>query len=308
MEQIIEQAEKLARSAVSILITGASGTGKEQLARAIHKASPRANEPFIAINCGALPEQLLESELFGHQKGAFTGAVSNHEGLFRAANGGTLFLDEIGDMPLPLQVKVLRVLQERQVRAVGSAKDEPIDIRLISATHQDLEAAMAERSFREDLFYRINVINLELPALKERAEDIPLLAKHFVAKAAKAHNPEVQSLSPDAITLLSQAEWPGNIRQLENVIEQVTALSDSPVIPEGAVALALRQPDSVLPSFNDARAAFERQYLIKVLQITQGSVSQAAGIAGRNRTDFYKLLNKHNITPAHFKVRKSSTT
>ena len=301
MSDLLAQAERVAHSAVSVLVSGASGSGKELLARAIHKASPRRSQPFIAINCGALPEQLLESELFGHVKGAFTGAVSRHQGLFQAADGGTLFLDEIGDMPLPLQVKLLRALQERQIRPVGSTESVPVDVRLISATHRDLEKAMQENDFREDLYYRLNVVNLRLPPLRERPEDIPLLARYFVERAAARHNSKVKGLSPAALTLLAQMAWPGNVRQLENVVEQVTALSTTPIISEGAIAQALSNQDHVLPTFNDARAEFEQRYLIKVMQITEGNASQAARIAGRNRTDFYKLLNKYDLEPARFK-------
>lgn len=301
MTDLLEQAERVSHSTVSVLVSGASGSGKELLARAIHKASPRRNHPFVAINCGALPEQLLESELFGHVKGAFTGAVNRHEGLFQAANGGTLFLDEIGDMPMPLQVKLLRVLQERQVRPVGSTESISVDVRVISATHRDLEKAMQENDFREDLYYRLNVVNLCLPPLRERPEDIPLLARYFVERAAERHNNKVKGLSPAALTLLAQMAWPGNVRQLENVIEQVTALSTTPIISEGVVAQALSNQDHVLPTFNDARAEFEKRYLIKVMQITEGNASQAARIAGRNRTDFYKLLNKYELEPAQFK-------
>lgn len=301
MGDLLAQAERVAHSAVSVLVSGPSGSGKELLARAIHKASPRRSHPFVAINCGALPEQLLESELFGHVKGAFTGAVSRHEGLFQAANGGTLFLDEIGDMPMPLQVKLLRALQERQIRPVGSTESIPVDVRLISATHRDLDKAMQENDFREDLYYRLNVVNLCLPPLRERPEDIPLLARYFVERAAERHNSKVKGLSPAALTLLAQMAWPGNVRQLENVIEQVTALSTTPIISEGAIAQALSNQDHVLPTFNDARAEFEKRYLIKVMQITEGNASQAARIAGRNRTDFYKLLNKYDLEPAQFK-------
>jgi two-component system response regulator GlrR len=301
MERILEQARMVAGSDVSVLITGPSGSGKELLAKAIHRASGRADQPFVAINCGALPEQLLESELFGHAKGAFTGAVSDHQGLFRAADGGTLFLDEIGDMPLALQVKLLRALQERQIRPLGSTQSVPIDVRLISATHRDLDQAMKEGEFREDFYYRLNVVNLRLPALKERPEDVPLLAKHLVAQAAERHKPFVKGFSPEALNLLASSSWPGNVRQLVNVVEQCVALTSSAMIPEALVSQALAAEDNALPTFNDARAAFERSYLIKVLKITGGNVTQAARIAGRNRTDFYKLLSRHELEPGPFK-------
>ncbi len=301
MERVLEQAHMVAASDVSVLITGPSGSGKELLARAIHDASPRASKPFVAINCGALPEQLLESELFGHAKGAFTGAVSEHKGLFQAADGGTLFLDEIGDMPLPLQVKLLRALQERQIRPLGSTQSIPVNVRILSATHRDLSQAMHQGEFREDFFYRLNVVNLKLPALKDRAEDVPLLARHLVAQAAARHKPFVKGFSPEALNLLATSAWPGNVRQLVNVVEQCVALTRSPMIPEALVAQALAAEDSALPTFNDARASFERSYLIKVLKITEGNVTQAARIAGRNRTDFYKLLARHELEPSTFK-------
>lgn len=301
MEQVLEQARMVAGSDVSVMVTGPSGSGKELMANAIHQASSRADHPFVAINCGALPEQLLESELFGHAKGAFTGAISQHEGLFQAANGGTLFLDEIGDMPLPLQVKLLRALQERQVRPLGSTTSIPIDVRIISATHRDLDRAMQDGDFREDFYYRLNVVNLRLPPLKERAEDVPLLAKHLVAQAAKRHKPFVKGFSPEALNLLASSAWPGNVRQLVNVVEQCVALTSSPIIPEALVSQALMAEENALPSFNVARASFERSYLIKVLKITEGNVTQAARIAGRNRTDFYKLLGRHELEPSTFK-------
>lgn len=301
MERVLEQARMVASSDVSVLITGPSGSGKELLARAIHDASTRANKPFVAINCGALPEQLLESELFGHAKGAFTGAVSEHKGLFLAADGGTLFLDEIGDMPLPLQVKLLRALQERHIRPLGSTQSIPVDVRILSATHRDLGQAMHQGDFREDFFYRLNVVNLKLPALKDRAEDVPLLARHLVAQAAERHKPFVKGFSPEALNLLATSAWPGNVRQLVNVVEQCVALTSSPMIPEALVAQALAAEDCALPTFNDARAGFERSYLIKVLKITEGNVTQAARIAGRNRTDFYKLLARHELEPSTFK-------
>lgn len=296
MQNVLEQAYRVAQRDVSVLITGASGTGKELLAKAIHNASPRATKPFVAINCGALPEHLLESELFGHSKGAFTGAVTEHAGLFREADGGTLFLDEIGDMPVALQVKLLRALQERQIRPVGSAKTMPINVRLLSATHRDLQQAMADGSFREDLYYRLNVVNLQLPTLEQRAEDIPLLARHVLQQSAERHHVKVTRFSDDALQLLATAKWPGNVRQLVNVVEQCVALTQSPVISALLVEQALSQNSSYWPTLTEARDQFERQYLIRVLQMTEGNVTRAAELAGRNRTDFYKLLKKHELS------------
>ena len=206
-------------------------------------------------------------------------------------------------MPSALQVKLLRVLQERQIRPVGSTETIPVDVRVISATHRNLEQAMLENQFREDLFYRLNVVNLHLPPLAERPEDIPPLARHFVEQAASRHNPKVKSISSSALQLLAQSAWPGNVRQLENVIEKVTALSNTPIISDAAINRALTNQEEIIPNFNEARAEFESRYLIKVLQITEGNVSQAAQIAGRNRTDFYKLLKKHNLEAAQYKTK-----
>ncbi|HHE5807620.1 TPA: two-component system response regulator GlrR [Klebsiella michiganensis] len=301
MERLLEQAGMVAQSDVSVLINGQSGTGKEIVAQAIHNASQRRDKPFVAINCGALPEQLLESELFGHARGAFTGAVSNREGLFQAAEGGTLFLDEIGDMPVALQVKLLRVLQERKVRPLGSNRDIDIDVRIISATHRDLPKAMARGEFREDLFYRLNVVNLKIPPLAERTEDIPLLANHLLRQSADRHKPFVRAFSTDAMKRLMAAKWPGNVRQLVNVIEQCVALTSSPVISDALVEQALEGENTALPTFVEARNQFELNYLRKLLQITKGNVTHAARMAGRNRTEFYKLLSRHELDANDFK-------
>ncbi|HDS1152163.1 TPA: two-component system response regulator GlrR [Pluralibacter gergoviae] len=301
MLRLLEQARMVAQSDVSVLINGQSGTGKEIFAQAIHQASARRSAPFIAINCGALPEPLLESELFGHVRGAFTGAVSSREGLFQAAGGGTLFLDEIGDMPLPLQVKLLRVLQERKVRPLGSNRDLEIDVRIISATHRDLPKAMARGEFREDLFYRLNVVSLKIPPLSARAEDIPLLSNHLLREAASRHKPFVRAFSTDAMKRLMAAGWPGNVRQLVNVIEQCVALTSSPVIGDALVEQALEGENTALPTFADARSQFELNYLRKLLQITKGNVTHAARMAGRNRTEFYKLLSRHELDAGDFK-------
>ncbi|HBR2869588.1 TPA: two-component system response regulator GlrR [Klebsiella pneumoniae] len=301
MQRLLEQAGMVAQSDVSVLINGQSGTGKEIVAQAIHNASPRHDKPFVAINCGALPEQLLESELFGHARGAFTGAVSNREGLFQAAEGGTLFLDEIGDMPVALQVKLLRVLQERKVRPLGSNRDIEINVRIISATHRDLPKAMARGEFREDLFYRLNVVNLKIPPLSERTEDIPLLANHLLRQSADRHKPFVRAFSSDAMKRLMAAKWPGNVRQLVNVIEQCVALTSSPVIGDALVEQALEGENTALPTFVEARNQFELNYLRKLLQITKGNVTHAARMAGRNRTEFYKLLSRHELDANDFK-------
>lgn len=302
MAELLAEAKLVAASQASILIRGESGSGKELLARAIHNASPREGRPFVAVNCGAIPEPLLESELFGHVKGAFTGAVANHRGLFQAAHGGTLFLDEIGDMPLPLQVKLLRVLQERLVRPVGASEAIPVDVRILSATHRDLDAAMAEGQFREDLYYRLNVVTLSLPTLAERREDIPLLAQHFLSKLADKYDKRLNGFAPEALKALSTAAWPGNVRQLHNVVEQVSALATTPLIPLSLVQRALRVPSMEVLNYAQARQRFEHEYLVGLLKLTDGNVADAARLADRNRTEFYRLLQKHGLTPGLFRT------
>jgi len=301
MSSLLRQAKQVAKSDFSLLIQSESGTGKELLAKAIHLASDRKDKPFTAINCAAIPEQLLESELFGHKKGAFTGAEKNHIGLFEATNGGTLFLDEIGDMPMNFQVKLLRALQEKEVRPLGSTVGVNVDVRVIAATHQNLQKSILNHKFREDLYYRLNVVELELPPLSERREDIPLLAQHFLEQAKFRSANAINGISKEAMELLISAPWPGNIRQLQNVIEQSIALSHEPMLSEALIRNALRDKTAQLPSFQEARDHFERDYLAKLLDITAGNVSQAAKIAQRNRTEFYKLLNKHHLNAKSFR-------
>ena len=303
MKEILQQAKMVAATDARVLLTGESGTGKELLAQAIHRASDRKSKPFVAINCSAMTENLLESELFGHEKGAFTGATRSHEGLFQAAEGGTLMLDEIGDMPMRLQVKLLRVLQENQVRPVGSTDAKDIDVRIISATHRDLQNLMTQGRFREDLYYRLNVVNIQLPTLDDRREDIPLLAAYFLRSIAQEADQERKVYAPEAVEMLVTAEWPGNIRQLYNVVRQNVALSRSPVVSAELVQQSLGEHAGKLASFSDARDEFTRNYLSQILQITMGNVSQAARLAKRNRTDFYKLLSRHELNPDSFKTR-----
>jgi len=301
MEDLLSQARRVAASDASVCLYGASGTGKELLARAIHRASPRREAPFVAVNCGAIPEGLLESELFGHKKGSFTGAVSDRRGLFQAAQGGTLFLDEIGDMPLPLQVKLLRALEERKIRPVGSHEQYDVDVRVIAATHRKLEERIVSGEFREDLYYRLNVVKLYIPTLAERREDIPLLANHFLTRLAERYRRGRLAFSPEAMQLLVSAPWPGNVRQLLNVIEQAVALAATEVIPESLVRQALDAGDTALTPLDEARRAFERDYLVRILKITGGNVTKAARLAGRNRTEFYRLLERHSLEPGMFK-------
>jgi len=303
MKEILQQAKMVAATDARVLITGDSGTGKELLAKAIHNASPRHNKPFVAINCSAMAENLLESELFGHQKGAFTGATRTHKGLFQSADGGTLLLDEIGDMPMRLQVKLLRVLQENQVRPVGSTDAVNVDVRVISATHRDLQQLLREGSFREDLYYRLNVVNVKIPTLDDKRDDIPLLVANFLQIIAQEAGQERKVYAPEAVEMLVSAEWPGNIRQLYNIVRQNVALSRSPVISAELVQQSLGEHAGKLASFTDARDEFTRNYLSQILQITMGNVSQAARLAKRNRTDFYKLLARHELNPDQFKTR-----
>ena len=300
MEDLLAQARLVAAGDASVLIRGESGSGKELLSLAIHRASPRREGPFLAVNCGAIPEALLESELFGHVKGAFTGAVRDHRGLFQEAEGGTLLLDEIGDMPTVLQVKLLRVLEERQVRPVGSARSLPVDVRIISATHRRLEDEMAAGRFREDLFYRLNVVALALPALGERRDDIPLLAGEFLRRLAERYGKKLTGFAPEAMEALVSAAWPGNVRQLYNVVEQAVALATAPIVPLGLITTAISAVDETV-SFEEARRRFEHDYLSRILRLAGGNVSQAARLAKRNRTEFYRLLERHQIDPALFK-------
>ena len=301
MEDCLTQARMVAETDARVLITGQSGTGKELLARAIHRASSRRDHAFVAINCSAMAENLLESKLFGHEKGAFSGATRNHKGLFQSAEGGTLLLDEIGDMPMRLQVKLLRVLQENQVRPVGSTEAVAVDTRVISATHRDLNNFMMNGRFREDLYYRLNVVKIHIPSLDERREDIPLLVDHFLTELAGESGLQRKVYAPEAVELLVSAAWPGNIRQLYNVVRHNVALSRSPIISTELVRSSLGDHASSLPSFSEAREEFTRNYLSQILQITRGNVSQAARLTKRNRTDFYKLLGRHQINPESFK-------
>jgi two-component system response regulator GlrR len=234
-------------------------------------------------------------------KGAFTGAARDHEGLFQAARGGTVFMDEIGDMPQPLQVKLLRVLQERNVRPVGATQSIAVDVRIVSATHRDLEAAIAAGRFREDLYYRLNVVSLHLPALRERREDIPLLAAHFLAETSARYGKKVNAFSADALSQMVRYDWPGNVRELLNVVEQVVALSTGAVVSAPLVEGALRIQATELDSFEKARGQFERDYLARLLKMTDGNVTHAARLAKRNRTEFYKLLHRHHLEPGLFK-------
>lgn len=305
MEELLEETRAAAVTDVSILIQSETGTGKELLAQAVHNASTRKEQPFMALNCAAIPESLLESEMFGHAAGAFTGANKAHKGLFQAADGGTVFLDEIGDMPLSAQAKLLRVLEQGDVRPVGSTETLKVDVRIVAATHHDLQARVAEGTFREDLFYRLNVITLRLPPLSERREDIPLLANHFSRILSKRHNREPLRFAPEAMEVLVSVSWPGNARQLLNVVEQCVVLSRQPLVSRNLVERALRVKSDRLLNLNDARDQFEHDYLIRLLNLAEGNVALAARLAERNRSDFYNLLKRHGLDPARFRSATS---
>ncbi|MCB1800602.1 MAG: sigma-54-dependent Fis family transcriptional regulator [Gammaproteobacteria bacterium] len=301
MQELVGRIRRVANGSSTVLLRGETGTGKELVARALHDLGPRCEQPFVSINCSALPEQLLESELFGHEKGAFTGATARHIGLFQAADGGTLFLDEIGDMPLPLQAKVLRVLQDFSVRPVGSLSPVKVDVRVISASHQDLGALVEKKLFREDLYYRLNVVPLSVPPLRERAEDIPALIEYFLERLADRTEVGGRRFAPEARAALLQASYPGNIRQLQNVVERCLVLSNGALIPKSLVVEALQDQTSGMPTLDDARNAFERRYIASLLRATNGNITLAARIAGRNRTEFYNLLARHSLEPETFR-------
>ena len=298
MEEKLAQAHMVAGTDARVLITGESGTGKELLAKAIHLASPRRNKPFVAINCGAMAENLLESELFGHEKGAFTGATSAHRGLFMAADGGTLMLDEIGDMPLRLQVKLLRVLQEGLIRPVGGTQAVPVNVRVISATHRDLQQLLAQGQFREDLYYRLNVVHIEMPSLSRRREDIPLLVAHFLAQIAEETG-QRKIYAPEAVELLATADWPGNIRQLRNVVERLVLLADTDLIEAREVEQALTgelapaapyaAPAGLVRAYGRV-AEHDVEHIRNALRTARGNKSQAARLLGLTLRQFtYRL-------------------
>jgi two-component system response regulator GlrR len=302
MKKVLEMVSQIAKTESTVYIHGESGTGKELIAKAIHLASERKNKSFVAINCAALPETLMESELFGHEKGSFTGAVRSTRGLFTQAHQGTIFLDEIGDMPLSIQAKLLRALQERQFYPVGSEKPMEVDVRVIVATQKDLESHVKQGLFREDLFYRIHVIPIHLPPLRERKEDIPLLVEHFLKKFGEQMKKEVKGLTPQAMQKLMLHEWPGNVRELENTVEYAVAMTQKDTITEDFILQTKgTQPQEPLKPLKEARDAYEKGYLIHLLEICEGNVSMASKLAGKYRADFYDLLKKHNLRSEDFK-------
>ncbi len=321
MRSVLDIVTRIAKLDSTVYIHGESGTGKELIAKAIHLASDRKEQAFVALNCAALPETLLESELFGHEKGAFTGAVKSTRGLFTQAHGGTLFLDEIGDMPLSTQSKLLRVLQERQFYSVGSEAPIEVDVRVIIATNKDLAEQVKKGLFRDDLFYRIHVIPIYLPPLRERKEDIVALVEHFLKKCSQQMKKEVKGVTPEALRKMMLHEWPGNVRELENTIEYAVAMTQKdvitddyvlqtqPALSDGGKMIAQDKTgdsDERLKPLKDARDAFERDYLVQVLSMTEGNVSQAAKLAGKYRADLYDLLKKHDLKVEDFKKSKAA--
>lgn len=301
MSRILDQVSRIAKTESNVAIYGASGTGKELIAKAIHTSSQRKDFPFMAINCAAIPETLLESELFGYKKGAFTGAVKSSMGLFTRADRGTLFLDEIGDMPFSLQAKLLRVLQERTFLPLGSNEPVSVDVRIIVATNKDLKEEVKKGNFREDLFYRVHVIPVELPLLKDRKEDIPLLVEHFIRKYSEQMGKNIHSITPAAMQKLMLHNWPGNVRELMNIIEYAIAMTSRDTITDDLI-FQVNDEGEGLPTFNEAKAEFEKHYLTNLLKATEGNVSKAAELAGKYRADLYNLLKKHDISPQDYKA------
>lgn len=312
MKAIFRQILQIAPTDITISITGESGTGKELAARAIHLHSKRSQGPFVAINCAAVPESMLEDELFGHVKGAFTSAVGTKNGVFMSAHEGTLFLDEIGEMDESMQVKLLRVLETGEVKPLGSDTVRKVDVRLVVATNKDLKQLVDEGRFRQDLYYRVQVAPIAMPPLRERKEDIPLLLGHFLEKAARKMDKDIKWVEEDVIHAFCRYDWPGNVRELENIVNFLVAISQKEVITADLLAstqLAAMLDASKLPSLKDARFDFTKRYLEDIMRHTRGNVSMAAKHAGYYRADFYKLLQKHGLDPDTFrkKSRKIST-
>ncbi len=307
MQTVLQQVSRVAKTDTTVCISGETGTGKEVIARVIHCNSLRASKPFIPVNCAAIPETLFESELFGHMKGSFTGAHQNKRGLIQSADKGTLFLDEIGEMPIALQGKLLRALQNREILPVGGQNSVKVDVRILAATNKDLEQAVREGRFREDLYYRIHVVPLWLPPLRQRREDVPSLAQFFLKRSVQQHGKQVKGFTPEAMQRLIAHSWPGNVRELENTIERAVVMSANDLITPEFLPLASQEssaPGSLQP-LTEAKETFEREYLKDLLRATQGNISRAAQIAGRYRADFYKLLKKYGLHPSDRQVDAS---
>jgi two-component system response regulator GlrR len=303
MQRLFQQVAQIADSDASVLLSGETGTGKEVLARILHANSRRSKGPFVALNCAAISESLFESELFGHIRGAFTNAMTAKRGLFQSANGGTLFLDEIAEMPLPMQVKLLRAVQEREVREVGADYMTKVDVRIITATNKNLAECVKLGTFRHDLYYRVSVVPLNIPALRERRDDIPLLAQHFLKQSARRANKDVRGFTPAAMHRLMGYPWPGNVRELENAVEKAVVMSRQDMVLPELLPSGGASTDIGLKPLTEAKEEFERSYLRNVLQMTGGNISRAAQFAGRYRADFYKMLKKYGLHPSMLKDR-----
>lgn len=290
---------RVSQASTHVLITGASGTGKELVARAIHSNSDRSNKPFLALNCGSIPEDLVEAELFGYKKGAFTGAEKDHEGIFEAANRGTVFLDEIGELPQNIQVNLLRVLQEKEVKPVGSNQTVKFDARIITATNRDLEEEVEAGNFREDLYYRLNVVEISMPALSERKEDIPILCHHFLNKYNRELNRAVKGITSDAMSALISYDWKGNVRELENVIERAVLLGTDDHITIEDLPASIRDTDEKIQvdsqSLDSAVQAFEKHHIKSVLKRTGGNKSESARLLGIDPSTLYRKMERYQI-------------
>ena len=296
MVKVARTIERVAHTDASVVLLGASGTGKELLARGLHDASPRRDGAFVAINCAAIPENLLESELFGHEKGAFTGAVKTTEGKIESAHGGTLFLDEVGDIPLPLQVKLLRFLQERTIERIGGRKPIAVDTRIVCATHRDLDTMIANETFREDLYYRLAEIVVTIPSLAQRAGDAALLAKAFLVRFAREMNPQVKGFAPDALAALDAHDWPGNVRELENRVKRAVIMADGKLVSAGDLDLdPAAMEDSAPLNLKGAREQVDRQVIRKALARTEGNISGSAKLLGVSRPTLYDLLKQYDL-------------
>jgi two-component system response regulator GlrR len=295
---------KAADSDSTIYVEGESGTGKELIAKTLHLASPRADRQFVAINCAAIPEMLLESELFGYEKGAFTGAMQNKEGLFFQAQGGTFFLDEISEMPLSMQAKLLRVMQEKEFFPVGGRKTVKMDIRFIATSNKNLKDEVTKGNFREDLFYRIHVIVITLPPLRERKGDVPVLSHYFLDKLSKDMNKKINGFSSTALQKLMLHSWPGNVRELQNTIESAVAMANEDIISDDLILPALNAEVNNLKPLKDAKENFEKNYLLQLIELTEGNMAQAARLAGKYRADLYELLKKYGLKPSNFRKKQ----
>jgi two-component system, NtrC family, response regulator len=295
MVKVTRTIERVAPTDASIMLLGASGTGKELLARGLHNSSGRSNKPFIAINCGAIPENLLESELFGHEKGAFTGAIKTTEGKIEIADGGTLFLDEVGDIPLPLQVKLLRFLQERTIERIGGRRQIPVDVRVVCATHRNLNQMIADQSFREDLYYRLAEVTVAIPSLIERTGDAVLLAQYFVARFAREMNPSIKGMSSSALTAIDQWKWPGNVRELENRVKRAVIMADGKFVTANDLDFGDEDDDELLLNIKAAREAADRKAIKRAISRTEGNISSAAKLLGISRPTLYDLLKQYDL-------------